>query len=362
MKENGFSLRSGALGEILNNYVNDLTMGKAIGGTVAHVKDKVKHIDRVLSNTYGHIDNVAKIAAYKYGREVRGWDPEKAMKAAYEATYNYSQVTPFVHHMRRAVWGVPFITFNLKSVELVASTLKHAPHRISVFGKARNMLVESAGVEGEQEAEVMPEWMTDAFMLRLPWKDGQGRSMYFDLSYILPVGAIMSGEYLKNPIGQNPVLNAVKELSQNRTFSGYRIFNEFDDIDQVAADLSLYVMKLGLPPMVEQQMSKGYDDDGKRVLGTLPKLLTTDTQDRGAGERTYYQEMFRLAGMNVTPFDLGSKERIFDWNRKRNLQQMLVENGILDEFVKPYVPDESPVAPANLYDSKPTTAGRQTSF
>lgn len=362
MKANGFSLRSGALGEILNNYVNDLTMGKAIGGTAAHVKDKIKHVDRILSNTYGHIDNVAKIAAYKYGREVRGWSPEKAMEAAYEATYNYSQVTPFVHQMRRAIWGVPFITFNLKSVDLVASTLKHAPHRISVFGKARNALVEAAGVQGEQEAEVMPEYMKDAFMLRLPWKDGQGRSMYFDLSYILPIGAIMNGEYLKNPIGQNPILQAVKELSQNKTFSGYRIFNEFDDIEQVSADLFLYVSKLGLPPMVEQQMSKGYNDKGERVLGTLPRLLTTDTQDRSAGERNYYQEMFRLAGMNVTPFDLGSKERIFDWNRKKNLQKMLADEGILDEFVKPYIPEDSPVSAGNLYDSRNTPTGGRGAY
>lgn len=362
MKENGFSLRSGALGEVLTNYVNDLTLGKSIGGNFVNVKDKLKHVDRLLANTYGHIDNVAKIAAYKYGREVRGWNPQKAMEAAYEATYNYSQVTPFVHQMRRAIWGVPFITFNLKSVELVASTLKHAPQRISVFGKARNMLVEAAGVEGEQEAEVMPEWMKDAFMLRLPWKDGEGRSMYFDMSYILPVGAIMNGEYLKNPIGQNPILQTVKELSQNKTFGGQRIFNEFDDIDQVSADIFLHVAKLGLPPVFAEQVSKGYDSNGNRVHSNTSIFRDRETQDRGAGERNYYQEMFRLAGMNVTPFDLGSKERTFDWNRKNNLQQMLSEEGILKEFMRPYIPEDGKFEQGNLYDSKNSPGGNRTAF
>lgn len=362
MREHGFSLRSGALGEVLTNYVNDLTLGKAIGGPAAHIKDKIKHIDRVLSNTYGHIDNVAKVAAYKYGRDVRGWSPDKAMAAAYEATYNYSQVTPFVHQMRRAIWGVPFITFNLKSVELVASTLKHAPHRISVFGKARNMLMESAGVEGEQEAEVMPEWMKDSFMLRLPWKDGEGRSMYFDLSYILPIGAIMNGEYLKNPIGQNPVLQTVKELSQNKTFGGQRIFNEFDDIEQVSADIFLHVAKLGLPPVFADQISKGYDNDGNRVFGNTSVFRDRDTQDRGAGERNFYQEMFRLAGMNVTPYDLSSKERSFDWNRKRNLQQMLSDEGVLEEFTKPYIPEVDTGGLENLYDGRTINTGRPTSL
>lgn len=362
MKENGFSLRSGALGEVLTNYVNDLTLGKSIGGNFVNVKDKLKHVDRLFANTYGHIDNVAKIAAYKYGREVRGWSPEKAMKAAYEATYNYSQVTPFVHQMRRAIWGVPFITFNLKSVELVASTLKHAPHRISVFGKARNALLEAAGVEGEQEAEVMPEWMKESFMLRLPWKDGEGRSMYFDMSYILPIGAIMNGEYLRNPVGQNPVLQTVKELSQNKTFGGQRIFNEFDDMDQVLSDVFIHVAKLGLPPIFAEQAAKGYDSNGNRVFGNISMFRDRDTQDMGAGERNYYQEAFRLAGVNVTPFDLESKERSFDWNRKRNLQQMLSEEGILKEFVRPYIPEDGVYETENLYDSRNSPGGARTAY
>jgi len=359
MKDNGFSMRSGALGEILNNYVNDMTLGNSVGGAFAKTKDKLKHVDKVMSNTYGHIDNVAKIAAYRYGREVRGWDPEKALKAAYEATYNYSQVTPFVHQMRRAIWGVPFITFNLKSVGLVASTLKHAPGRISVFGKARNDLFKAAGVEGEQEAESMPDYMRDdTFMLRLPWKDGEGRSMYFDLSYILPIGSIMSGEYLKNPIGANPVLQLVKELSQNKTFAGHRIFNESDDIDGVVSDIFIHTSKLALPPIFEQQLSKGYDNKGNRVPGVMFNLIGTDTQDRGANERTFYQEMFRLAGMNVTPYDLESRQQSFDWRRKDHLQTMLAENGVLSEFTRPYLPEDSPAQPQPFSDRTPRPIGR----
>jgi hypothetical protein len=359
MKAVGFSMRSGALGEVLSNYVNDMTLGKSVGGKFAKFKDKAKHVDRMLVNTYGHIDNVAKIAAYKYGREVRGWSPEKALEAAYEATYNYSQVTPFVHQMRRAIWGVPFITFNLKSVGLVTSTLKYAPGRISVFGKARNALFNAAGVEGEQEQESMPAWMRDdAFLLRLPWKDGEDRSMYFDLSYILPIGAIMSGEYLKNPIAANPVLQLVKELSQNQTFSGYKIFNESDDIDGVVADIFVHVSKLALPPVVEQQLPKGYDSKGNRVPGTMQKFATVDTQDRGANERSFYQEMFRLAGLNVTPYDLESREQSFDWTRKRNLETMLQENGILSQYTRPYLPEDSPVQPQPLYDTNARPIGR----
>ena len=362
MKETGFSMRSGALDEIRANYITESTVGKSIGGPAAKVKEKVKHIDRMFANVYGHIDNVAKIAAYKYGRDVKGWAPEKALKAAYEATYNYSQVTPFVHRMRRAIWGVPFITFNLKSIELVASTLKYAPERISVFGKAKNALFQSAGIEAEQEGEVMPGWMRDSFVMRLPWKDGEGRSMYFDMSYILPVGAILNGEYLKNPAGQNPVLNTFKELSQNKTFSGYRIFNEYDDLEQVAVDVWLHSMKLAVPPTVAEQFSKGYDSNGNRVFSNTSVFRDRNTQDRGAGERSFYQEMFRLAGMNVTPFDMESKERTFDFTRKKNLQKMLSDEGILKEFIRPYIPEDSTAVKDNLYDPKSTQGSPTTSF
>jgi hypothetical protein len=259
--------------------------------------------------------------------------------------------------MRRAIWGVPFITFNLKSVGLVATTLKEAPNRISFFGKLRNELFQSAGVEGEQEAEAMPDWMRDdAFMLRLPWKDGEGRSMYFDLGYILPFGAIVSGEYLKNPIGANPALQLIKELSQNRTFGGQKIFNESDDIDTVIADIFVHTSKLMLPPAVEQQLPRGYDNDGNRVPGTIGATLDGEL---GASERTIYQEMFRLIGAGVQPYELEDRQRRMDWRRKENLQTLLVENGILDEFTRPYIPEDAPIGqPQPLFDRVADPLGR----
>lgn len=359
MRKHGFSMRSGAINEILSNYVNEVTFGKKFGKSTSKTKEIVKHVDRTLANSYGNIDNVAKVAGFIHAREVLGWDPEKAMRAAYEATYNYSQVTPFVHQMRRAIWGVPFITFNIKSIGLVASTLKNAPNRISVFGKARNDLFKSAGIEGEQESETMPDWMRDdSFLMRLPWKDGKGRSMYFDLSYIMPIGAIMDGSYLKDPVQNNPVLQLVRELSRNKTASGRKIFNEFDDIEQVIADMFIHSAKLGLPPIVEQQLSKGYNNDGTRELGNMPKLASTDTQDMGPNERTFYQESFRLLGLNVSPFELDSRERTFDWNRKRNLQQMLANEGVLSEFTRPYLPKDSPLRPKTIYDKDVKAIGR----
>lgn len=343
MEKQGFIPGLGQVQELVDNIMYDKKIQAEIksqlGSNWREGIRKVKKADKVLGKIYGGIDDVAKVAAFKHGIK-QGLSDAEAMKAAYSATFNYSQVTPFVHRMRRAIWGVPFITFSLKAVPLVASTLANNPGRISAFGKARNTLLNAAGVEGEEETEAMPAWMRDdAFMLRLPWKDGEGRSMYFDLTYILPFGSIMTGEYLKNPIGANPVLQTIKELSQNKTFSGYKIFNESDDLDTALADIFVHVSKLGMPPAVAEQFPKGYRENGDREFGTATnKLLSSDL---GPSERTLYQEMFRQIGLTVSPYDLDSKERGLKYEQKRQLQQLLVQNGVLNEFTNPYLPKET---------------------
>lgn len=363
MKELGFNERSGQIAELTENYLNKRLLGDVVGKQTGKTKSQVskffKSADNLFLKTYGHMDNVAKVAAFKYGLK-KGMSPEDALKAAYEATFNYSQVTPLVHRMRRAIWGVPFITFALKATPLVGRTVANAPGRISVFGKARNDLFKAAGVEGEQEAEALPDYMRDdMFVMRLPWKDEKGRSMYFDMSYIIPFGAVVTGEYLKNPLAANPVLQTVKELSQNKTFSGSKIFNESDDIDTVIADVFFHVIKIGMPPALANQLPDGYNFEGKREFRSLlGGAMKEDTQDLGPGERSHYQEMAKLAGFGVSPYDLESKERQMAYKQKEKLTQLMVENDILKEFRSPYLPKDSELQPSpllkNLYEGKDT--------
>lgn len=362
MREHGFDETTGQVNELIYNFLDHpdvLESARTQWGTTAtEARKKFRNFDRWATKAYGHIDNVAKVAAFKYARE-RGVDPETALRRAYAATFNYSHVTPFVQRLRTAAWGVPFITFNLKAVPLVTSTLANAPNRISIFGKAKNSLFQAAGVEAEQEAEAQPAWMRDdAFMLRVPWKDSEGRSMYFDLSYILPVGAILTGEYLKGAdptdrqsfLNFNPVLQTIKELSSNRTFSGYKIFNETDDIEQVISDITIHVSQLALPPAASEFFAQGYKNDGKRVYGRLSPWREGEAQDLGPNERTYYQEAFNMIGLGVRPFDLDSYRSSLEWRRRENLSQLLTQNGVLQEFSNLYAPDDSPISrPEGLY-------------
>lgn len=347
MAELGFNERSGYIQELLDNYMTNKELMKKsivpqVGGVKA-MKTMFNSVDNLMMNSYAHIDNVAKVAAYKYGIK-KGLSKEDAYAKAVAATFNYSQVTPFVQQMRRAIWGVPFITFALKAAPLVVRTAAYNPHRISVFGKARNALFEAAGVQGEQEAEAMPDYMRDdMFVMRVPWKDEQGRSMYFDLSYIIPFGSLITGDYLKNPASANPVLQLVKELSTNQTFSGSKIFNETDDISTVTADIFIHVSKLGMPPSVTDFMSDGYASDGTRKPAKMgwDKFARTNTQDLGPNERSFYQETFRMMGIGAVPYDLSSRQAALAYTQKENLSKMLTENGVLKLYESPYLPKDS---------------------
>jgi hypothetical protein len=349
MQELGFSEQSGVLSELRSNYMNTKVAGKNMPDKIPGYgtsKAFFKHVDRVLTNSYGHIDNVAKVAAYKHLRG-KGINPEDALKQAYAATYNYSEVTPFIHQMRRAIWGVPFVTFSLKSVPLVARTIANNPTRISVIGKARNALYEAAGVEGEQELEAQPEWMRDdSFMLRLPWKDGEGRAMYFDLTYIVPFGALVTGQAIKEPFSNNPVLQTVAALAKNETFTGQRIFRESDDTDQVLFDITTFIGKNFIPPLADEHLTPaGYDKDGNRVWRGVASAIVNRGQDQELkhSERNTYQQIAKVLGASVQPFELDTQQALMDWRRQTELKKMLDEQGILSQFSKYYIGEDSPL-------------------
>jgi len=371
MRSMGFNERSGYINELLTNYLTnkdlmEKSMAAQLGGK-GMFRKYGKHIDNLMMKSYGHTDNIAKVAAYKFGLS-KGLTKEDAYRQAMAATFNYSQVTPFVQRMRKSIWGVPFITFALKAAPLVAETLAKNPHRISVFGKARNDLFKAAGIEGEQEAEAMPDYMRDdMFVMRLPWKDDAGRSMYFDLSYIIPFGALADGSYLKDPLTANPVLGLVKELSSNETFAGNKVFNETDDMSTVLADISARILKMGLPPFMTDSLSDGYDKQGVRVdpkggvnpMTMYGKLMRGNTQDLGPGERSFYQETFRLLGVGALPYNLTSKESSLAYRQKENLTKLLTENGVIKTFETGYLPKDSEYRPENQFLTEPPISERE---
>lgn len=317
--------------------------GKGVGSKWSKIKTR-------LAGVYQGEENYAKLSAYIAQRE-KGFKPEEAWKAAESATFNYAQVTPFVRQMRTSLWGMPFITFGVKAAPVVAETALKHPRRISVVGKIKTAIENQSDIaETDREKASEAPWIKDGFYIKLPFKDKDGRSAYFDMTYILPFGDLVSGQILQRQVGRetgvvesipasilskNPVLNFLKEISRNQDFSGRKLWRDSDSVTQQTTDLMRHVSKTFLPPLVADQIPGGYDSKGERVQSGFAKSGGDKT---GTQQRNLMQEMLKVVGAKIQPVDADIQEQMQEWNRKKGLTTLLRDNNKVKEFSSVYVP------------------------
>jgi hypothetical protein len=308
---------------------------------------------RKIGDIYQGEEAYAKMTAYIAMRD-NGLSKIEAYKAAESATFNYAQVTPFVKKLRTSLFGVPFITFAVKTVPVIADTLYKNPHRIGVFGKIKNDIKNASDIdETEEEAKNEPAWVKDGFFFKLPYKDQHGRSMYFDLTYIIPFGDIVSGGIFQRPVSQetgtkealplsiasnNPVFQVLKELTRNETFTGEQIFKASDSTEQVTTDITRHLMRTFAPPWVASNLSPGYDPrTGEKKQGAL---AGSSEADRTNLKKTTEQQMLSYLGLGATPMQADINASFKEWNQKKGLQTLLLENNIIENFSRNYIPKE----------------------
>ena len=312
---------------------------------------KFSKLKNAISNIYEGEENIAKVAAYIAQRK-KGFGVEESWKAAVSATFNYAQVTPFVRKLRSSIWGVPFATFTIKATPLVLETVAKHPGRISVFGKIKNAIEQQSDTkETDREKSSAPAWIRDGFYVKLPMKDKEGRSAYFDLTYIIPFGDLVSGNFLNRGtmkdtgtsesipsalFGKAPVLNTIKELSRNQNFYGRSIWRDSDTTEKQLQDISKYLSKAILPPAVADQIPSGYDSKGNSVTVGVNKALTETQKDNQ--QRTITEELLRNVGIKIQPVDVDIQETMNEWNKKKALGTLLRERGILNTGYYNYVP------------------------
>ena len=307
-------------------------------------------VKKTMGGIYQEEENIAKLVAFK-AMVKKGLTDDEAWKAAESATFNYAQVTPFVRKLRTAIWGVPFITFPLKAVPIVAETALKNTQRMSFFGKLRDGL-DQQGIIGQTEAERKsePQYMKDGFFIKLPMKDAEGRSAYFDLTYVLPFGTLISGQVFnrqmsretglkqgipESAISNNPVLGLLGDLTKNQDFYGNQIFKDSDETWQQLADITNYVGKMMSPPIMADQMPGGYNSKGERV----PTGIAKSTQAKTGNESlNIYENMLKYIGLKVQPVDAQIQSSINEHNTKMGLQTLLKENGVVSDFSSVYQP------------------------
>lgn len=340
----GYSLDTFASAEMKNllDNANPNMFGKAAG-----IWDKTK---KFLGDIYQKEENTAKLSAYIFNRK-KGISPEEAWKAAESATFNYAQVTPFVRKLRESLFGFPFITFTVKSTPIVAETVIKHPGRISVIGKIKQGIENLSDIkETDEERKNEPAWVKDGFYIKLPIKDKEGRSAYFDLTYILPFGDLLAGNFLERgqdiktglPESQisslmkkSPFIQIVSAIGKNQDFYGNSIWKDSDSSEKQLRDLMNYLTKAYVPPLLADQLPGGYNDKGERQNKGIINSLGADAENQ---KRNLMEELLRNVGAKIQPIDADIQETYTEWNKKKALQNLLKENGILNELNINYIP------------------------
>lgn len=324
------------------------SFGRKFGSKWSKVKQKI-------ADVYQGEENIAKMAAFIHQRK-KGIGIEEAWKAAESATFNYAQVTPFIRKLRTNLFGFPFITFTVKATPIAVETALKAPHRISVIGKIKNGLEQQADIKTTaRERASEPPWIKDGFYVKLPMKDKHGRSAYFDLTYIIPFGDLMAGNFFERQtqretglpeaipsalMSKSPVLNVLKELSRNQDFYGDKVWNDSDSQEKQLGDIMRHLSKTYLPPLVADQIPGGYKYDGTRRQKGIVSALKPDQEIKQ--QRTLMQEMLRNVGAKIQPIDVDLQENYQEWNTKKALTTLMLEQpeDILKEFSTTYIPKE----------------------
>jgi hypothetical protein len=306
---------------------------------------------KALGDMYQAEENHAKLSAYIYQRTVKKLQPEDAWKAAESATFNYAQVTPFVRKLRESLFGFPFITFTVKSTPVALETMVKNPARVSVIGKIKQGIENLADIkETERERANEPSWVKNGFYIKLPIKDKQGRSSYFDLTYILPFGDLVAGNFFES--GQNmqtglpeskitstmnksPFIQTVSAIAKNKDFYGNSIWKKSDSNEKQLKDLSIYLTKAYVPPLLGDQLPGGYNEKGERQNKGIIASTGASAENQ---KRNLMQELLRNAGIKIQPIDADIQETYTEWNKKKALQNLLLENGVLNQFDINYLP------------------------
>jgi len=349
-KSVGYGVDTMASNEILN-LLNDPQVAK-FGSKIGN---KWSGFKRTLGGVYQAEENQAKLAAFIFQRKYKGLGINEAWKAAESATFNYAQVTPFVRKLRTSLFGFPFITFTLKATPLAAETALKYPRRISAFGKMKNALENATDIKTTaRERASEPPWVKDGFYMKLPIKDKLGRSAYFDLTYILPFGDMMSGQFFERQVDRetgvlesvataalrkSPAINFIREVSKNQDFYGNKVWKDTDTSEKQLGDLFIHFVKTMSPPLIGEQLPAGYNDKGERQWRGFVSTATRP-EDEMKQKRTLMQELLRQVGAKIQPIDVDIQETYSEWNKKKALQTLLREQGVLSDFTRSYIPKD----------------------
>jgi len=358
LKKDEFYKRALAQGADESTYafqeISNLLLGPDAKTIGKKITKNWKKFAKKTGEVYQGEEMIAKMTAF-IDFIKRGIPDDKAWKLAESATFNYAQVTPFIRKLRTSLFGFPFITFTTKATPITLETLLKAPHRVSAIGKIKNAIENLSDVKTTaRERANEPAWVRNGFYIKLPIKDKYGRSAYFDLTYIIPFGDLVSGDFAEPQVSRetglkegvvpafsrkSPAINLIREMTSNQDFYGNKIFRESDPTSKQLGDIFRHLTKAYLPPLIADQIPGGYYTKGRlagqRRPTIIPRAIGASPENQ---QRTIMQELLRQVGAKIQPIDADIQETYMEWEKKKALKTILQEAGIIDEFNRVYIP------------------------
>ncbi len=245
----------------------------------------------------------AKYAKYIYNKE-QGMSDTQAILDSLKWTFDYSDVTPLVASLRDSV--VPFATWTGKIMPLMLETAVKHPLRVAkwpaMLKGMHELSVITTGMNDQEGADFMkklPEHLDSYLQILSPVRDERGRLQMIDFSYVLGGFSDYKEWMQENPVGQfmqNPFLNLLYELGNNRNAFGQRIYSDFDPISTQAMKMGGYAWQKFAPSLFP----------GGTNYNNIYDSYTND-----ASTLTSAQAIARAVGARITPLDEESINKSF---------------------------------------------------
>lgn len=239
----------------VRRFLNAFTRGE--GGVLQKLEAAFRAAADRPAQVYQFIELWGKMAVYRAQR-LAGKSAEEAARLAEQWMFNYRKVPPYIEALRSGRLGpltVPFITYPFKALPATALAIYQQPARVTKWFKAVRA-VERLGSPPTGEREALPDWMKDRFWLRLPITDGHGRSLYLDLTYILPLGDINEGVGTSG-VGNlpsfltPPLIDFIQDIQRNQSkFTGREIWPDGSTPSQKREAVLAYVGNFLLPSLL----------------------------------------------------------------------------------------------------------------
>lgn len=279
----------------------------------------------------------AYITALQSGRNV-----SQALDYAARAGFDYRALTQLESKVLRRI--IPFYSFTRKNIELQLKVLGENPQRIATILKAADNI--AGGITDEERAQ-LPDYAKDQFIL----KTGETIPGQPEIAVGLGTAVEQFANFFgKNPIQRiaatlNPVFKLPLERAFNKDFFRDRPLNEVIEAGEYSNSPQFVKDFLQAVP-VKKKNKDGSERTTYQANPYRLQLLRNLPTTRGA---TYVSAIFSntstpskilnsVTGVKPRPIDLETVQYFRERDRQEELQQMLINAGVLKKFETVYKP------------------------